>query len=171
MSLPLDFLRPLQTAYLPDTCSISRLTETAGGNGTRRRGGRVDYAEILPHFREASWDEALGVVAAKLNAAKADRIGVIAGDLQDVLKVKDEVIESHAKNMELVKRAASEIESGEGGRYGGRFESKKAAADFGRAAIALARARDGATGTLQDLQKAGILSSQTGTDGEGWEDI
>lgn len=34
MSLPLDFLRNLQTAYLPDTCSISRLTETASGDGT-----------------------------------------------------------------------------------------------------------------------------------------
>jgi NADH-quinone oxidoreductase subunit G len=47
-----------------------------------------------PYVREngklcaASWDEALGVVAAKLNAASADRIGVIAGDLQDAESMK-----------------------------------------------------------------------------------
>lgn len=29
----------------------------------RRPGGLVDYAEVLPHFREASWDEALDLVA------------------------------------------------------------------------------------------------------------
>jgi formate dehydrogenase major subunit len=29
-------------------------------------GGRVDYNEILPHFREAGWDEALDLVAARL---------------------------------------------------------------------------------------------------------
>jgi NADH-quinone oxidoreductase subunit G len=39
-------------------------------------------------LREASWDEALGVVAAKLDAAPADRIGVIAGDLQDAESMK-----------------------------------------------------------------------------------
>jgi NADH-quinone oxidoreductase subunit G len=39
-------------------------------------------------LREASWDEALGVVAAKLKATPADRIGVIAGDLQDAESMK-----------------------------------------------------------------------------------
>ncbi|WP_439477657.1 NADH-quinone oxidoreductase subunit NuoG [Brevundimonas sp.] len=39
-------------------------------------------------LRAASWEEALGVVAAKLNAAPADRIGVIAGDLQDAESMK-----------------------------------------------------------------------------------
>ncbi|WP_292025840.1 NADH-quinone oxidoreductase subunit NuoG, partial [Brevundimonas sp. UBA2416] len=39
-------------------------------------------------LRAASWDEALGLVAAKLNAAAADRIGVIAGDLQDAESMK-----------------------------------------------------------------------------------
>jgi formate dehydrogenase major subunit len=32
----------------------------------KRPGGIVDYAEVMPHFREASWDEALDLVAKKL---------------------------------------------------------------------------------------------------------
>ncbi len=35
-------------------------------------------------LRAATWDEALGVVATRLKAAKPGKIGVIAGDLQDV---------------------------------------------------------------------------------------
>jgi formate dehydrogenase major subunit len=37
------------------------------GKGNRRKpGGLVDYAEVLPHFREASWEEALDLVARRL---------------------------------------------------------------------------------------------------------
>ena len=32
----------------------------------KRAGGLVDYREVLPHFREASWDEALELVASRL---------------------------------------------------------------------------------------------------------
>jgi NADH-quinone oxidoreductase subunit G len=39
-------------------------------------------------FRAATWAEALDAVAAKLNAASPDRIGVIAGDLQDAESMK-----------------------------------------------------------------------------------
>ncbi|MBD3835261.1 NADH-quinone oxidoreductase subunit NuoG [Brevundimonas sp.] len=39
-------------------------------------------------LRPATWDEALGAVAARLKAAAADRIGVIAGDLQDAESMK-----------------------------------------------------------------------------------
>ena len=39
-------------------------------------------------LRAASWDEALGVVADRLKAAAADRIGVVAGDLQDAESMK-----------------------------------------------------------------------------------
>jgi len=39
-------------------------------------------------LKAATWDEALGAVAAKLTAASADRIGVIAGDLQDAESMK-----------------------------------------------------------------------------------
>ena len=39
------------------------------GRGRRKKpGGLVDYDEVLPHFREASWDEALDLVASKLKA-------------------------------------------------------------------------------------------------------
>ena len=43
-----------------------------GGKRGRRPGGLVDYAEVLPHFREATWDEALDLVAARLTAIYAD---------------------------------------------------------------------------------------------------
>ncbi|WP_292078748.1 MULTISPECIES: NADH-quinone oxidoreductase subunit NuoG [Brevundimonas] len=39
-------------------------------------------------LRAASWNEALDAVAAKLKAAPADRVGVIAGDLQDAESMK-----------------------------------------------------------------------------------
>jgi len=39
-------------------------------------------------LRAASWDEALNAVAAKLKSASADRIGAIAGDLQDAESMK-----------------------------------------------------------------------------------
>ena len=46
------------------------------------------YVRENGKLRAASWDEALGVVAARLTAAPADRIGVIAGDLQDAESMK-----------------------------------------------------------------------------------
>ncbi|HXV36389.1 MAG TPA: formate dehydrogenase subunit alpha [Myxococcota bacterium] len=36
-------------------------------DGRRKPGGLVDYAEVLPAFREASWDEALELVARRLS--------------------------------------------------------------------------------------------------------
>lgn len=36
------------------------------GGKKRRPGGLVPYEEVMPHFREASWDEALDLVAGKL---------------------------------------------------------------------------------------------------------
>jgi NADH-quinone oxidoreductase subunit G len=41
------------------------------------------YIREAGRLRPATWTEALNLVAAKLKAAPADRIGVIAGDLQD----------------------------------------------------------------------------------------
>ena len=42
------------------------------GKGKRRKpGGLVDYAEVLPHFREASWEEALDLVARRLTEIHA----------------------------------------------------------------------------------------------------
>src|SRR5580693_5362053 len=47
-----------------------------GGDGRsskkrRKPGGLVDYAEVLPHFREATWDEALDLVARRLTEVHA----------------------------------------------------------------------------------------------------
>jgi formate dehydrogenase major subunit len=41
------------------------------GKRGRKPGGLVDYAEVLPHFREASWEEALDLVARRLTAIHA----------------------------------------------------------------------------------------------------
>ncbi len=37
---------------------------------SRRAGGLVDYGEVLPAFREASWDEALDLVGEKLRGIR-----------------------------------------------------------------------------------------------------
>ena len=53
-----------------------------GGERRRRRrpGGLVNYDEVLPHFREATWDEALDLVAQRLTEIHADGgPGAIAG--------------------------------------------------------------------------------------------
>jgi formate dehydrogenase major subunit len=53
------------------------------GDGRRKRkkpGGLVDYDEVMPHFREASWEEALSLVAERLTGIHADGgPGAIAG--------------------------------------------------------------------------------------------
>ncbi|MGH2822618.1 MAG: formate dehydrogenase subunit alpha, partial [Thermoleophilaceae bacterium] len=58
-------------------------TEVKGdGRGRKRRkpGGLVDYDEVLPHFREASWDEALDLVARRLSEIHGEGgPGAIAG--------------------------------------------------------------------------------------------
>jgi formate dehydrogenase major subunit len=48
-----------------------------GRNGAKRQrrrkpGGLVDYAEVLPHFREATWEEALDLVARRLTEIHAE---------------------------------------------------------------------------------------------------
>jgi formate dehydrogenase major subunit len=51
-----------------------------GGKRGRRPGGLVDYAEVLPHFREATWEEALDLVARRLSEIYlAGGPGAIAG--------------------------------------------------------------------------------------------
>jgi len=44
-----------------------------GGKRGRKPGGLVDYAEVLPHFREATWEEALDLVARRLSQIYAER--------------------------------------------------------------------------------------------------
>ena len=50
------------------------------GRGRKRPGGIVDYDEVMPHFREATWDEALDLAASRLKAIHdRDGPGAIAG--------------------------------------------------------------------------------------------
>jgi NADH-quinone oxidoreductase subunit G len=57
-------------------------------DGLQRQRLDQPYVRENGRLRAASWDEALDVVAGKLKAAAADRIGVIAGDLQDAESMK-----------------------------------------------------------------------------------
>lgn len=51
-----------------------------GRDGKRKPGGLVDYDEVMPHFREATWEEALDLVASKLKEIHATQgPGAIAG--------------------------------------------------------------------------------------------
>ncbi len=42
------------------------------GRGRKRPGGFVDYSEVMPHFREASWEEALDLAASRLTSIRTD---------------------------------------------------------------------------------------------------
>ncbi|HEX5622248.1 MAG TPA: 2Fe-2S iron-sulfur cluster-binding protein, partial [Solirubrobacteraceae bacterium] len=43
-----------------------------GKDRGRKPGGLVDYDEVLPHFREATWEEALDLVASRLKAIHSE---------------------------------------------------------------------------------------------------
>jgi len=66
---------------------ISDKTRYAIDGLSRQRLDRP-YIRESGKLRAASWNEALDVVAAKLKATAPDRIGVIAGDLQDAESMK-----------------------------------------------------------------------------------
>src|SRR6185503_10426577 len=51
----------------PQPGSQSRL-----GAKRKKPGGLVDYDEVMPHFREATWEEALDLAASKLKAIHAE---------------------------------------------------------------------------------------------------
>jgi formate dehydrogenase major subunit len=59
------------------------LSDDVRGEEKRRRrkpGGLVDYDQVMPHFREASWDEALDLVARRLSEIHVEGgPGAIAG--------------------------------------------------------------------------------------------
>jgi len=57
-------------------------------DGLQRQRLDRPYVRENGKLRAASWEEALGVVADKIKAAPADRIGVVAGDLQDAESMK-----------------------------------------------------------------------------------
>ncbi|MCL7957041.1 MAG: formate dehydrogenase subunit alpha [marine benthic group bacterium] len=55
--------------------------ETTSSNGRRRKpGGLVDYDEVLPHFREATWEEALELAGRRLREIRDEHgPGAMAG--------------------------------------------------------------------------------------------
>ncbi len=71
---------PLSADVVGDSAAGGRKDKDAQGAEVKRRGkgkgkgrrpgGIVDYAEVLPAFREATWDEALDLVASKLSAIR-----------------------------------------------------------------------------------------------------
>jgi formate dehydrogenase major subunit len=61
-----------QEAYPKGALSADVRGDNRPGRDRRRKpGGLVDYAEVLPAFREASWDEALDLVAGRLREIHA----------------------------------------------------------------------------------------------------
>jgi formate dehydrogenase major subunit len=63
----------------PEAYPKGPLSSAVRGNGERRT-GIVDYAEVLPAFREASWDEALDLIAGRLRAIRDEHgPGALAG--------------------------------------------------------------------------------------------
>ena len=57
-------------------------------DGLQRQRLDRPYVRVDGKLRAASWEEALEVVAARLKAAKPEKIGVVAGDLQDAESMK-----------------------------------------------------------------------------------
>jgi formate dehydrogenase major subunit len=56
------------------------LSTEVRGERKRRPGGLVDYDEVLPHFREATWEEALDLAASRLVEIRdRDGSGALAG--------------------------------------------------------------------------------------------
>jgi NADH-quinone oxidoreductase subunit G len=66
---------------------ISDKTRHACDGLSRQRLDRP-YVRVAGKLKEATWAEAFAAVAAKIKAAAPDRIGVIAGDLQDAESMK-----------------------------------------------------------------------------------
>lgn len=58
--IPLDFLRALSNEYLPDTCTISRYTETSTGDGTSQSWATVASAACRVSPLASGANEALG---------------------------------------------------------------------------------------------------------------
>jgi len=79
---PHRLTKPLIRVDYPKGPLSKATQEQHGKSGKRGRkpGGVVDYAEVMPAFREATWDEALDIVAERLSAIKATHgSGALAG--------------------------------------------------------------------------------------------
>ncbi|MGH0035091.1 MAG: formate dehydrogenase subunit alpha [Myxococcota bacterium] len=73
--------KPLIRVDYPKQALSAEVQRSEPEPGRRRRpGGVVDYAEVMPAFREASWEEALGLVATRLSALRDEHgPGALAG--------------------------------------------------------------------------------------------
>ena len=72
----------LQTPLIRKESSYPKgpLSTEVRGERRRRPGGLVDYDEVLPHFREATWEEALDLAATRLVEIRdRDGSGALAG--------------------------------------------------------------------------------------------
>ncbi len=79
-SSPQRLTKPL--IRIPDSYPKGPLSSDVrgDGNGRRKPGGLVDYNDVLPHFREASWEEALDLAASHLKGIHDEHgPGAIAG--------------------------------------------------------------------------------------------
>src|SRR5215468_11262612 len=71
--------RQLSAGRIPGGARNGQRRGKGKGRG-RKPGGLVDYDEVLPHFREATWEEALDLVARRLTEIHAEGgPGAIAG--------------------------------------------------------------------------------------------
>ncbi len=59
-----------RSALSPEVTTTSRGDGGKKGDGSRRKSGLVRYEDVMPAFREATWDEALDLVATKLLAVR-----------------------------------------------------------------------------------------------------
>jgi formate dehydrogenase major subunit len=76
---PQRLTKPLIRKTYPKGALSEEVRVEADGKRRRRDGG-TDYRQILPHFREATWDEALDLVASRLKAIRQESgPGALAG--------------------------------------------------------------------------------------------
>src|SRR6516162_2870443 len=71
---PQRLTKPLirrEESYPKGALSADVRDEEPRGKRRRKPGGLVDYAEVMPHFREATWEEALDLVARRLTEIHA----------------------------------------------------------------------------------------------------
>ncbi len=70
---PQRLLRPLirKQAFYPKG-PLSSEVRSSLDNGDHKRGGLVDYDEVLPAFREATWEEALDLIGERLRNIKTE---------------------------------------------------------------------------------------------------
>jgi len=67
---PHRLTKPLIRVDYPKRALSDETVDSEGARKKRKPGGIVDYDEVLPAFREATWDEALDLVASRLKGIR-----------------------------------------------------------------------------------------------------